>query len=228
MSGVELRLLSNYLSDRVQYVKYLGAISKYGVSDVHMDIGAKSYLDSIKKYQHLMHLKTRLVAPLFFSPYVVVADNKTILDFIIRRQDSQSADILTRQAEKNLPRAREWQRHLPINPKIGSFVAYNIDIPKSDFALGIPSPLELVQLIRKIPNRQSPSSLVHSEEICSYEHEFTCINPLQPPGSLVPANDLIPPPAQFEDAPSVCPSPSRHHHPLHQRHQHQHRHQHQL
>ena len=26
--GVELRLLSNYLSDRVQYVKYLGAISQ--------------------------------------------------------------------------------------------------------------------------------------------------------------------------------------------------------
>ena len=26
VSGVELRLLSNYLSDRVQYVEYLGAI----------------------------------------------------------------------------------------------------------------------------------------------------------------------------------------------------------
>ena len=26
--GVELRLLSNYLSDRVQYVEYLGAISQ--------------------------------------------------------------------------------------------------------------------------------------------------------------------------------------------------------
>ena len=63
-------------------------------------------------------------------------------------------------------------------------------------------------LIRKIPNRQSPSSLVHSEEICSYEHKFTCIDPLQPPASHVPANDLIPPPVQFEDAPSVCPSPS--------------------
>ena len=28
VSGVELRLLSNYLSDRVQYVEYLGAISQ--------------------------------------------------------------------------------------------------------------------------------------------------------------------------------------------------------
>ena len=35
VSGVELRLLSNYLSDRVQYIEYLGAISKYGVSDPH-------------------------------------------------------------------------------------------------------------------------------------------------------------------------------------------------
>ena len=28
VSGVELHLLSNYLSDRVQYVEYLGAISQ--------------------------------------------------------------------------------------------------------------------------------------------------------------------------------------------------------
>ena len=170
-----------------------------------MDIGAKTYLDGIEKYQHHMHLQTHRVAPLFFSPYIVVADNKTILDFIIRRHDSQSTDLLARQAEKNLPRMREWQRRLPVNQKIGSFTAYNIDIPNSYFARDIPSPLELVPLIRKIPNRQSPSSFVHSEEICSYEHKFTCIDPLQPPASPVPANDLISPPVPFDNAPSTCP-----------------------
>ena len=131
---------------------HVAAPTVWRYQTILMDIGAKSYHDSIEKYQHHMHLKTRLVAPLFFSPYVVVADNKTILDFIIRRQVFQSADILSRQAEKNLPRVQEWQRRLPINQKIGSFAAYDIYIPNSDFVLGIPSPLSLSNSFERFPN----------------------------------------------------------------------------
>ena len=172
-----------------------------------MDIGAKSYLDGIEKYQHHMHLQTHLVAPLFFSPYVLVAENETILDLVIRRQDSKLTAVLAEEAEKNLPRMREWQRRQPIIPRIGNLTAYDIDIPNSYFARDIPVPLQLVPLIRRSPICQSPSSLVYSGGICSYEHEFACTNPLSPSTSPVPANELTPPPAQVDNSPSVCLSP---------------------
>ena len=183
-----------------------------------MDIGAKSYLDGIEKYQHHMHLQTHLVAPLFFPPYVLVAENETILDLVIRRQDSKLTAVLAEQAEKNLPRMREWQRRQPIIRRIGNLTAYDIDIPNSYFARDIPAPLQLVPLIRRSPLRQSPSSLVHSGGICSYEHEFACTNPLSPSTSPVPANELTPPLLLrlTISPPCVC-----------HRHQHQHPHPHQ-
>ena len=87
---------------------------------------------------------------------------------------------------------REWQRRQPIIPRIGNLTAYDIDIPNSYFARDIPVPLQLVPLIRRSPVCQSPSSLVHSGGICSYEHEFACTNPLSPSTSPVPANELTP------------------------------------